>query len=177
MTHHPDSPASDVVAQAAALLRSRGERMTHPRRSVLEALAAHPGHWTAEDVAGLVAGADARVHRSSVYRCLETLTHLGVVQHVHLGHGTTVYHLADAGPAHVHAQCRACGRLVDLPASLLDGVTVLVRQGWGFELDPSHTALSGLCSDCAPDADRHSTHRDAVPNPSHGHGEGEAPPR
>jgi len=94
-----------------------------------------------------VAERDPGVHRASVYRTLETLSGLGVVQHVHVGHGTTAYHLA-GDEAHLHAQCGRCGAVIDLPASLLDEVAARVHREHGFRLDPSHVALSGTCERC-----------------------------
>jgi Fe2+ or Zn2+ uptake regulation protein len=121
--------------------------MTGPRRAVLSALAAQHEHLTADQVVTSVAERDPGVHRASVYRTLETLSALGVVQHVHVGHGTTTYHLA-GDEAHLHAQCGRCGAVIDLPASLLDDVAALVRSQHGFQLDPSHVALSGTCARC-----------------------------
>lgn len=135
-----------LLTETATLLRARGERMTGPRRAVLIALAGNPGHHSADDVARLVAEVDDTVHRSSVYRCLEALGSLGVVQHVHVGHGTTMYHLADADT--VHAQCRACGALVTLPATVLDAAASALRDRHGFALDATHVALSGTCAAC-----------------------------
>jgi Fur family ferric uptake transcriptional regulator len=82
-----------------------------------------------------------------VYRTLETLSELGVVQHVHVGHGTTTYHLAGAEP-HLHAQCGRCGTVLDLPGRLLDDVAAQLLAEHGFALDPSHVALSGVCARC-----------------------------
>lgn len=120
--------------------------MTGPRRAVLRALAENPGHHSADDVARLVAAIDESVHRSSVYRCLEALGGLGVIRHVHVGHGTTVYHLAEGES--VHAQCRRCGALVSVPASVLDGAADALRDQHGFTLDATHVALSGTCAAC-----------------------------
>ncbi|HHU40510.1 MAG TPA: transcriptional repressor [Propionibacterium sp.] len=138
--------ADRLLDETAALLRARGERMTGPRRAVLLALARNPGHHAPDDVARLVADLDATVHRSSVYRCLEALRSLGVVQHVHVGHGATVYHLTDTEA--VHAQCRHCGALFTLPASVLDAAGSALRDEHGFALDATHVALSGTCADC-----------------------------
>ena len=93
----------------------------------------------------LPAGAD--LPASSVYRALEALSGVGVVQHIHLGHGATAYHLTDGDDAHVHLQCRSCGAVLDLPAEILDPVAAYVARA-GFELDPTHTALSGSCAAC-----------------------------
>jgi Fe2+ or Zn2+ uptake regulation protein len=94
------------------------------------------------------------VHRATVYRTLDTLSALGVVSHVHLGHGPTAYHLASA-PAHVHAQCRTCGRVVELPPDLLDPVRDAAARVAGFRLAAEHVALSGTCADCAVSAADH----------------------
>ena len=123
--------------------------MTGPRRAVVSALAAQTSHVTAEKLVEAVAGVDPRVHRASVYRSLDALSALGVVQHIHVGHGPTAYHLLGRFEAHLHAQCRSCGALVDLPSGMLDDVAVRMRTEAGFVLEGTHVALSGLCASCA----------------------------
>ena len=140
--------AQPLVEQVGRLLRERGERMTGPRRAVLAVLAASGGHLAAEDVVAAVADVDSTVHRASVYRTLDALCDLGVVQHVHIGHGATAYHLVRGGDAHVHAQCSACGAMVDLPLDVLDGAAERMAREAGFLLDPTHVALSGTCAAC-----------------------------
>lgn len=133
--------------QAVAALRRRGERVTHPRRSVLQALAALSDHPTAEDVVAAVESDAPGVHRATVYRTLETLTALGIVTHVHVGHGGTSYHLSEQ--QHLHAQCHDCGAVVDVPPDVLDDVRARLSAASGFDLDASHVALSGRCATCA----------------------------
>jgi Fe2+ or Zn2+ uptake regulation protein len=115
---------------------------------VLTALARHGGHLSAEDVVEAVAVADLGVHRSSVYRTLEALTGLGVVQHLHVGHGVTAYHLITGPGPHLHAQCRVCGAVQDLPGDLLDDVAAVLVRRHRFVLDAGHVALSGTCAAC-----------------------------
>lgn len=134
------------VTEALAALRRRGERVTRPRRVVVEALASLPGHPTAEQVVAAVEAGDSGVHRATVYRALDALTSLGVVTHVHVGHGATSYHLAS--PSHLHAHCRSCGAVVDLPEHLLGPVRAELLASHGFALDASHIALSGQCAAC-----------------------------
>lgn len=139
-----------VVDEVTALLRSRGERITTPRLAVLSVLLRRPGHLSAEQIVAEVAEDQPAVHRASVYRALEMLTHIDVVAHVHLGHGGTAYHLATPHKsAHLHAQCDDCGRVIDLPGDALQGATADISRRTGFQLDPRHVALSGRCADCA----------------------------
>jgi Fe2+ or Zn2+ uptake regulation protein len=122
--------------------------MTRPRRAVLAALAGHPEHLRVEQGAQAVAVLDPSVHLASVYRALEALTRLGVVQHVHLGHGTTAYHLVADHGQHPHAQCRRCGTVWDLPVDILESVAQRLSAERDFVLDPTHAALSGVCAQC-----------------------------
>jgi Fur family transcriptional regulator, ferric uptake regulator len=142
--------AEATVDTVTALLRARGERMTGPRRAVLSVLAADPGHLSADDVHLRVSARDPGVHRASVYRALDMLTELGVVQHVHTGRGVTTYHLIRGERPHLHAQCRVCGTVLDLPEDLLDTVAGVLARDHGFLLDAGHVALSGVCRCCDP---------------------------
>lgn len=122
-----------------------------PRRAVIDVLARTDSHPTVDRIAGDVAERWPGMALTTVYRTLETLAELGVVHHVHLAAGTA-YHLADSAGGqreHVHAQCRGCHRVVDLPAEVLDDVRRQVDRATGFRLEPFHVALSGLCLDCS----------------------------
>jgi Fur family ferric uptake transcriptional regulator len=140
------APEERLVAQVGEVMRARGERMTAARRAVLLALATTPGHLSVEELHARAA--DGRLPRSSVYRALDALSALGIVQHIHLGHGATAYHLIDDAQAHPHAQCRVCGVVVDLPVDVLDAVATQLAAADGFRLDAAHAALSGTCSTC-----------------------------
>ncbi|MGF1653112.1 MAG: Fur family transcriptional regulator [Actinomycetales bacterium] len=136
----------DVVTRTTAILRARGERMTAPRRAVVTALESMPGHVGVDGVLAAVSRIDPTVHRASVFRALHALSAAGIVQHVHEGHGSTVYHLRQA--PHLHAQCRSCGRILDVRPDLLDAVRHDLARELAFTLDPEHVALSGTCTEC-----------------------------
>ena len=120
------------------------------RRAVIEALLEHHAHPTVDEIAPHIAARTSDVHVTTVYRTLDTLTELGVVSHVHTGHGPPVFHLAEpvGEPGHVHARCSSCGKIIDLPGDLLDHLSIPLERDWAFRLDPQHVALSGTCRDC-----------------------------
>jgi Fur family ferric uptake transcriptional regulator len=142
-------PSATFLNEIREQLNARGERMTRPRRAILSVLAEDRRHLSADEIATVVAQRDSSVHRASVYRTLETLTHLGVVQHVHLGHGATVYHLVTGDHEHVHLQCATCGEVTDAPSSLLLDTATELQGRYAFTLDMGHVALSGQCSRCS----------------------------
>ncbi|MCL9759694.1 Fur family transcriptional regulator [Frankia sp. AiPa1] len=146
----PSAVTVDPAAAGVARLRALGERVTPARRAVLRVLAETTEHLCVEDV---LARADVIVpglHRTTVYRAVETLGDLGLVTHVHPAHGPVVYHLAAGltGGGHLHVRCRRCGAIQDVPADLLDGVAERLAHTVGFRLQPDHAALTGVCRAC-----------------------------
>jgi Fe2+ or Zn2+ uptake regulation protein len=137
------------VADEAAILerlRSAGGRVTGARRAVVAALLAADDHVTADDLAATVQAADPEIHLSTVYRTLDALERLGVVDHVHLGHGRAVYHLAD--DPHQHLVCEECGVVIEAPHDLFAEVAERVQATYRFRLRPHHFAVLGRCEDC-----------------------------
>jgi Fur family ferric uptake transcriptional regulator len=153
MTHARLTPALRVTSVESAVdaLRERGLRVSAARRLVLEALVAAGAPVTAEQIA---AGLDGRLPRSdlaSVYRNLEVFEDLGLVRHVHLGHGPGLYALAGQGERE-YLVCERCGRVVALEPAKLDAAREAVRAATGFEAHFSHFPIVGRCFACAGEA-------------------------
>ena len=140
--------AAEAAEDVREKLRASGLHLTAPRRAVLAVLASTAGHLSAEHVVAAVGRTQPGVHRASVYRALEALTDSGLVQHGHLGHGATAYHLADGAGEHLHLQCDGCGAVIDAPVHLLGAVRRRLQREHGFALDAAHVALSGRCGAC-----------------------------
>ncbi len=135
------------VEAVLALVRRHGGRVTTARRAVVTTLLhGHDRHLTADDVATAVQHDHPEVHLTTVYRTLEALEGLGVVRHVHLGHGPSTYHLAS--DHHHHAVCDGCGTVLELPGDLFDAVAARVVAEHGFAAATPHFALTGRCSAC-----------------------------
>lgn len=137
----------DVTEQMLDLLRSRGQRVTPARRSLVEQLVSAQDHLTADELADRVGSTGAHAHRATIYRSLESLERAGIIEHVHLGHGRAVYHLAD--DLHQHLVCESCGSVTEAPDDLLASVARRLHRTIGFEMRPYHFALLGRCQDCA----------------------------
>lgn len=125
-------------------LRDRGYKMTTPRRAVItELLVGGTRHRSAEDLTGAVQRHHPDVDLSTVYRTLGLLEEIGIIQHTHLGHGPSIYHL---GEIHQHLCCLKCGAITDVPLAALDDLTNHLRQHYDFELHAGHFALTGECA-------------------------------
>ena len=131
-------------------LRARGYRLTPQRQLVLEAIGAL-GHPTPEEVLASVRQTAHAVNISTVYRTLELLEGLGLIDHAHLGHGAPTYSVASADD-HVHLVCRGCGAVDEVPRASVAGVAEELRDRRGFEVDLSHLTVFGRCRACVEQA-------------------------
>lgn len=128
------------------MLRERGLRLTPQRQLILEAV--HElGHATPEQVHNHVCERVAGVNITTVYRTLELLEELGLVNHTHLSHGSPTYH-ATGEDQHVHLVCRGCGSIGEVDPSVMLPVTERLRDEQGFRVDVGHVSLFGECGNC-----------------------------
>jgi len=128
-------------------IRRSGGRLTSPTRTVVAILVDSDRHLTADD---LIAEADRRlpgIAPSTIYRVLQRLDEIGVVEHVHAGTGPIFYHLRERG--HAHLVCNSCGAITDIPDSVLDDLADAVHDAYDFTIEPHHAALLGRCARCA----------------------------
>jgi len=149
-THPAPAVAASDLNEAITLVREQGLRISSARRLLLEALFAADGPQTADELAAGAGGA-AAADPASVYRNLERLEAIGLVRHVHLGHGPGLYALAGS-LADGYVVCDACGKRKAATSKQLEHVRSTVREEFGYEAAFSHFPIVGLCPDCAKSA-------------------------
>jgi Fur family ferric uptake transcriptional regulator len=144
MTLAPHTPALHApdLESALAALRARGMRISTSRRQILEALYAVDAPLGAEGLANRI-GSDL----ASVYRNLEVLEELGLIRHVHLGHGPGLYSLA-AREDLEFVTCERCGAFEAVPPQRLDEVRVLIQRELGYRPRFTHFPIVGVCAAC-----------------------------
>jgi len=141
----PD-PGPDPVDEVMALVRSHGGRATPARRLLLTALFGSAEHRSAEDLAAQVHAQAPDVHLSTIYRNLEELERLGVIDSTRLGSGPATYHLASA--AHGHLVCEQCGTMTEVPDDIFAGLVRVAADDYGFAINPHRFAVTGRCAGC-----------------------------
>jgi Fur family transcriptional regulator, ferric uptake regulator len=137
---------TDLVEEILAMLRERGGRATPARRLLLEALVGDQAHRSAEELAAHIREQAPDVNLSTIYRNLDELVRLGVVDRTHCGSGAATYHLASA--AHGHLVCEQCGSMTEVPEELFAGLQRAARSTYGFTINPHRLAVTGRCANC-----------------------------
>jgi Fur family transcriptional regulator, ferric uptake regulator len=136
--------------RALDALQRGGFRRGGARTAVIEALAGHDCAVTALDLEEELRRSDAGVGRASVYRALEQLEQLGLVQRIEVSRGTAGYERIDpTGHHHHHAICRDCGRMVPFEDPTLERALDKVAGTMSFDVTEHDVVLRGTCDRCA----------------------------
>ncbi len=130
-----------------ARLRVQGERLTHPRRKVLEVLSRSGDHLTVGEVQAHLREAGEDMDAATIYRVLQWLKRVGLISQTDLGREAIVYQVID-DHRHHHLVCLSCGSISDLDDRALDGLRRTLRRDYEFEPRIDHLAIFGLCRKC-----------------------------
>ena len=146
----------DTTTTLIEQIQARGERVTVPRRLVIEALGQSHQHLTIGDIQRQIQehSHTALMSDTTVYRVLQWLKDLGLVSQTDMGQTGTVYALM-RGPHHHHLICLTCGKITTIDDSLFNQMRERLRQDYGFESRIDHMAIYGLCQNCAQQTTGH----------------------
>jgi len=140
---------SDWAEEARAALSGAGYRRGGARATVIDALAEQDCAITALDLEEELRRRDEGVGRASIYRALEQLEQLGLLQRIEVCRGTAGYERVEPdGEHHHHAICRDCGRLIPFEDRSLERALAKVADRIGFDASGHDVVLRGLCDRC-----------------------------
>lgn len=142
-------------------LRQSGFRMTPQRILILEVMAAHEGHVTAEFIQTETSKTYPGMSLSTVYRTLETFQDFGLVTAVDTGDGPAQYHFSPQAHHH-HLICRKCGTNVELEDTLFEPLSAVIHERYGFHAKMNHFAIVGICVKCTDEVTDEHGHAHAV---------------
>jgi len=130
-------------------MRAESGRSGGARRMVVEFLGGQDCCLSAQEIHDLLRSEGASVGIASVYRTLEGLDELGLVQRVDLGDGVSRFERVDPrGDHHHHLVCGDCGKVEPFEDSALEQALGRVAGGRGYELATHDVVLRGACGDC-----------------------------
>lgn len=128
-------------------LRRQGVRVTPQRLIVLEALAAHSGHITADEILRWAALRYPAINLATIYRTLEMLISIGLVAQSDFGSGISYFELVGEAPHH-HLVCEHCHAVLEVDDKALQPLHESILHGYGFATNSRHLALFGCCQAC-----------------------------
>jgi Fur family ferric uptake transcriptional regulator len=128
-------------------LQARGIRVTPQRAIIFEAIEKLDGHITAEDIFQEVQQVNPYISLATVYRTLELLQDLKLINQTNFGRGQTYFALKNHG-AHHHLVCVECGHIEEFSDELLAPLRASLQKRHSFEAHTDHISIFGVCRKC-----------------------------
>ncbi|MEI7760693.1 MAG: Fur family transcriptional regulator [Thermoleophilia bacterium] len=139
--------------RALESLQAEGLRNGGSRRAVVEHLGAQPCCHSAQEIFDDIRSQGKRIGIASVYRALEQLVELDLVQRVELGDGIARFEPAHAGGEHHHhLVCDDCGRIEPFSDPGLERALTAVAERLHCGMRSHEIILHGSCAACLPAA-------------------------
>ena len=134
--------------QSISVLRSRGYRVTRPRRQVLEAVEAAGEPVSPHDIQRIMDEQGKHLDHVTVYRALNLLSSLNLVHKVLSKNGFVKCNLPGVAGCHRFLLCRNCGQLQEFSDEALCRQESSIAETFGFQAERHITECFGLCRDC-----------------------------
>jgi Fur family ferric uptake transcriptional regulator len=150
VAHTADAAAGKWTDRAEAALTAAGHKRGGARRAVIELLDGQTCALTAVEIEDALRGERRRVSRASVYRILEELERLRLVQRVETGQAMVRYErVCEHEEHHHHLVCDECGVVMPFSDRALESAIETLSERVPLKVSEHEIVLHGSCQDCA----------------------------
>lgn len=137
---------SNRIREFEELCHRQSIPVTVQRRAVYEALIGVTTHPSADEVYELVKDLLPGISRTTVYRVLDRLVRMGVVNR--LPHPDCACRFDGNTQRHHHLVCRECGGVIDVFDRKYDALPLPGGRTSGFRAEDYSVVFTGTCADC-----------------------------
>ena len=140
-------PRHELLSQVEA----RGIRLTTQRRALIETIQQATTHLDAATLLDQARARDPKINRATVYRTIELLKRLGLIDELDLMHleGEKHYYEASTERDHFHLACFDCGRIIEFATPSFERLKREVAAKNEFNVQVIRLEVGGLCNDCS----------------------------
>lgn len=132
-------------------LHDAGYKLTPQRESTaLVLLENEKDHLSAEEIYMLVKRKSPEIGLATVYRTLEMLNELKIVDKISFTDGLARYDMRKEGAKHFHHHllCLECGNIEEVEEDLLLDVERVVEKKYHFLVKDHRLTFHGICDNC-----------------------------
>ena len=153
-SYHPGFhgyPTMDIEKRITAAFHEFSERSTQPRQVIARSLirlGKSGAAFSAEDLIRKLHRSNPRIGRATVYRSIEKLVRMKVLDRIDFADGTHCFRLCGSDSHHHHLACTKCHRVVDLDFCLDENQIATIGRQQRFSIEDHAITLFGLCRDC-----------------------------
>jgi len=136
------------IHSALQVLRSKGYKVTEPRKRVLKVLAEVQNPVSPYEIKEILQQKGEHLNHVTIYRILELLCSLNLAHKVLLVGGFVKCTLGEGEGCHRFVVCRQCGALREYTDKGLCEEENALAQEFGFRAEQHFSEFSGVCSKC-----------------------------
>lgn len=131
-------------------LQERGIRLTRQRQVLLDLIDKTGLHLDADQLYALAKQKDPKINRVTVYRTINMLKEVGMVDELDLMHwsGGQHYYETRLKQEHAHVICLRCGKVEEFFGQPLQRIRRQVEAHFGFQVLIARTEVGGYCPQC-----------------------------
>jgi Fe2+ or Zn2+ uptake regulation protein len=138
------TPQGDAILKK---LSDAGYKMTDSRRAVVELMLRRQGHFSAADIYQDTKREAPKVGRATVFRTLDLLSQMNMLERVHAGEGCHSYVIC-GNHHHHHIICSSCGSSLSFENCELDNFIRKLEQDTSFRIHGHWLEVFGECVTC-----------------------------
>jgi Fur family transcriptional regulator, ferric uptake regulator len=142
------TPFGEWAASASAAVRRGGRRGGKARKAVIDFLARQECCFNATEIYDGLRAQGNPIGLASVYRALDQLSRLRLVQRLDFGDAARYEPLLPSGDHHHHVICDDCGKVEPFSDSPLEVALGRLGGELGYQLEGHDVVLRGSCADC-----------------------------
>jgi Fur family transcriptional regulator, ferric uptake regulator len=143
------APSTEWESSAKDALREAGHRAGGAREAVVSLLGRQSCCLSAQEISDDLRSAGSDVGLASIYRALDLLHELGLVQRVEFGEGIARYEpVIPGGEHHHHAICEVCGRITAFEDPRLERRLEALAGRLRHSMSGHDLVIHGRCSRC-----------------------------
>jgi len=131
-------------------MEARGIRLTAQRRALIETIQKAGAHLDAASLLKQARERDPRIDRATVYRTIELLKKLGLIDELDLMHlnGEKHYYEVKTEQDHLHLACFECGEIIEFASATFERLKQEIAEANQFEIQVTRLEVGGLCGAC-----------------------------
>ena len=142
---------TEWAESANRALSEAGHRAGGARTAVVELLAEQSCCLSAREIADELRGTGSKVGLASVYRALDLLHEMALVQRVDLGDGGLRYEpILPGGEHHHHAVCDKCGKVTAFEDECVEADLERLGKRLNHSIEAHELVIHGECGRCDP---------------------------
>jgi Fe2+ or Zn2+ uptake regulation protein len=113
----------------------------------MEIIRQREGHLDADEIYRRAREKEPHLSLSTVYRTLQMLKKLGLVEELHFDEEHHHYEVKPSAEHH-HLICLGCGRVIEFNRPLSRYIKRNIPEAKGFDIAETEVRMSGYCSKC-----------------------------